>query len=83
MSFDLQRVAQAIVATREGLAAAGFNIDVDERGGRLRFAVKAGAEACAECLVPKAIFEDILGRELADGGIEAGSFDLQYPLDDE
>lgn len=83
MSFDLQRVAQAIVATREGLAAAGFGIDVDERGGRLRFAVKAGPEACAECLVPRGIFEDILGRELAEGGIEAEGFELLYPLDDE
>ncbi|MFT3821756.1 MAG: hypothetical protein QM750_29740 [Rubrivivax sp.] len=83
MSIDLQRVTQAISATREGLAAAGFSIDVDERGGRLRFAVKAGPEACGECLVPRVIFEDILGRELADGGIEADGFELQYPLDDE
>ena len=83
MSIDLQRVTQAIGATREGLAASGFRIDVAERGGRLRFAVEAGADACAECLVPRGIFEAILGRELAEGGIEAEGFELLYPLDDE
>lgn len=83
MSPDPQEVVRAIAATREGLAAAGFSIDVGERDGRLVFAVKAEPGACEECLVPRAIFEDILGRELADGGVQVDGFELLYPLDED
>ena len=37
--------------------------------------------ACEECLVPKPVFASILGRELAEGGIEAGEFDVAYPVE--
>lgn len=83
MSINPQRVAHAIKDTRESLAAAGFSIEIGERGGLLSFAVKPGPEACPECLVPKAVFEDILGRELAEGGIQPASFELAYPLDED
>ena len=75
-------VANAIHATREGLAAAGYFIDVNERDGRIVFAVRADKDACAECLVPRPIFQDILSRELADAGLAVESFELLYPLDD-
>ncbi|KAB2874508.1 MAG: hypothetical protein F9K36_07645 [Burkholderiaceae bacterium] len=83
MNFDLDVAARAIGATREGLAAAGYTIDVSARSGRLVFTVRADEGACEECLVPRPIFTDILGRELAEAGVKVDSFDLLYPLDDD
>lgn len=83
MNLDLEAAARAIAATREGLAAAGYAIDVSVRGGRLAFAVRAGEGACEECLVPRPIFMDILGRELAEAGVKVDAFDLLYPLDED
>lgn len=80
---NLDDVSRAIQATRESLAAAGYAIDVAEDANRLVFNVKAVDGACEECLVPKAVFVDILGRELAEAGVPAASFDVVYPLDDD
>jgi len=83
MTLDPEAARQAIGATREGLSAAGYAIDVSVRDDRLVFAVRAQTDACAECLVPRPIFIDILGRELADAGLQVDDFDLLYPLDDD
>lgn len=83
MPIDLERASSAIHATREGLAAAGYAIDVNTRGGTLVFSVRAEDGACEECLVPKSIFVDILGRELADAGLQVASLEVLYPLDEE
>lgn len=82
-AIDPEQALRAIQATREGLAAAGYAIDVERRGDQIVFSVRAEQGACEECLVPKPIFVDILGRELADAGITAGAFDVVYPLDDQ
>lgn len=82
MSIDAEQAARAIHATREGLAAAGYAIDVQGRGAGLLFTVRALDGACEECLVPKPIFVDILGRELADAGLAVGQLEVIYPLDD-
>jgi len=83
MAIDLQAASEAIHQTRDGLAAAGYAIDVDAPAGELVFTVRAQEGACEDCLVPKPIFLDILGRELADAGLQVGSFRVVYPLDDE
>ena len=80
MTPDLAAVSRAISATREGLEASGYAIECSERGGRLVFTIRATEGACEECLVPKPVFTSILGRELADGGIEAGEFEVAYPV---
>ena len=83
MSIDPDQASRAIHATREGLAAAGYAIEVNVREDALVFNVRAEDGACEECLVPKAIFVDILGRELADAGIQAARLEVVYPLDSE
>lgn len=81
MTLDLAAVSRAITATREGLEASGYAIDCAQREGRLVFTIRAMEGACEECLVPKPVFTSILGRELAEGGIEAGEFDVAYPVE--
>lgn len=81
MTIDLQAVSEAITATREGLDAAGFAIDIEARGGSLVFTLRPLANACPECLVPKVIFTDILSRELSEAGITASALEVEYPAD--
>jgi hypothetical protein len=80
---DLDAVNRSIAGTREGLAVSGYAIDCAEgSAGALRFTVRALEGACEECLIPKAIFTEILTQELADGGITGRAIELVYPLDD-
>lgn len=81
MSIDLTAVAAAISGTREGLAASGYQIDCNEQTGRLVFTVRALADACEECLVPKPIFTSILRQELGEGGIQVEAIDVVYPVE--
>lgn len=81
MAIDLTSVSRAIAPTREGLKAAGFDIDIDELGGILSFTLLPLSDACAECLVPKPIFLDILGRELAGAQIVVDAIEVHYPAD--
>jgi hypothetical protein len=83
MAIDPEAASRAIHQTRDGLAAAGYAIDVEAPAGELVFSVRAQDGACEDCLVPKPIFVDILGRELADAGLQVASFQVVYPLDDE
>ena len=79
MAVDLDAVNRAISATREGLDASGYAIECAEREGKLLFTIRAMEGACEECLVPKPVFASILGRELAEGGIDAPAFEIAYP----
>lgn len=81
MTLDLISVATAISGTREGLAASGYEIDCDEKAGRLVFTVRALADACEECLVPKPVFTAILRQELGEGGIQVEAIDVVYPAE--
>lgn len=81
--MDLEAVSRSIDTTREGLAESNYSIDCHDGGeGRLVFTVRALEDACEECLVPKAVFVDILKRELLDGGISASEVEVVYPLND-
>ena len=79
MNFDLNAVAAAISATREGLDASGFAIDCAGRGDTLVFTLRPLEGACDDCLVPKAVFTSILSSELADAGITPAAIDVIYP----
>ena len=81
--IDIEAVSSSIAATREGLAASNYSIDCADAGnGRLVFTVRAFENACEDCLVPKAIFIDLLKRELSASGIAATGIDVIYPLED-
>ena len=81
MVIDLCAADAAISATKKGLEASGFSVVCAGRDDILTVSVLAGPDACAECLVPKAVLESIIGGELAAEGIEVRSVEIVYPTD--
>lgn len=64
---------------REGLVADGYDLLVDEvSAGKARLRITAGADACAECLVPKDLMIDMLKASLEDLP-EIQQVELAYP----
>ena len=62
------------------LAADGYELGVTVTGpGAARLVVVAGKDACAECLIPQAMFVDIASRRLAEA--LGGTWDVEvvYP----
>lgn len=62
------------------LAADGYLLEATRVAESVRIAVKAGPDACAECLVPKPIMQSIAAQHLADNGVHA-DIELLYPVD--
>ncbi len=60
------------------LEADGYHLAVTEARGRWRAEVTAGPDACADCLVPKAVFRGILAHTLR---VPAADVDVSYPDD--
>ena len=81
MPIDLAAADQAISETRKSLEASGFSVTCADEGGVLTLSLTAGPEACADCLVPRAVLELIVGRELAERGVQAGGVRVVYPAD--
>jgi len=79
--MNLEAISASLTATREGLDAGHFSLDVAERDGRLLLTVGARPEACAECLVPKSLFLQMVRDEIAEGCLEVGAIDVVYPED--
>jgi len=73
--------SQALDGMREGLAADGYELVVTGgEGATLDVEIRAGENACAECLVPKDLMGlmivDALPRELGISDVR-----LRYPTD--
>ena len=64
MAMDMQLVKERLQPAYEFLAADGFGLEVAEEAGTLDITVTAGADACAECLVPKDVMTGILNQML-------------------
>ena len=79
--MDLKSISVALGATREGLDAAGFSLDLAERDGRLLLTIDAKEGACEECLVPKSLFLRIVRDEIVDAGARVDGIDVVYPAD--
>ena len=79
--MNLEAISASLAATREGLDAGHFSLELAERDGRLLLKVGARPEACAECLVPKSLFLQMVRDEIAEGGLEVGGIDVVYPED--
>lgn len=63
------------------LEADGYRLAVSTRGGSpVLLEVVAGPEACAECLVPKDVFESIAIDHLARAGLRS-AVEIRYPAD--
>jgi hypothetical protein len=63
------------------LAADGYELDVVVEAGKIELRIEAGAEACAECLVPKDLLASMVVERLRDASIDArpSDVDLHYP----
>lgn len=81
MTIDLEAVKSALEPTRKGLEAAGFTLDIAERGDGLQLTVVAGAAACEDCLVPKSMFKKMAADEISDGGLGRIDLEIAYPID--
>ncbi len=79
--MDLVALKLALEPTRAGLDAAGFDLALQEAEGRLCLTVLARADACEDCLVPKALFRQMAQDEITDAGLPAVPIEVLYPLD--
>lgn len=81
-TIDPAALERSLALTREGLAEANYALHAThEGGGVLRLRVSALEDACEECLVPKAIFVDILRAQLLEGGVDPTRIEVDYPID--
>ncbi len=73
----------AVGKMRTMLAADGYELDVSVEAGSVDRTVRATAEACAECLVPKSVFSMIAADALRAGGVDLEPHQLRvaYPLE--
>ncbi len=79
--LDLQALGAALQPTRQGLDAAGFDLELAEREQTLELTVIARASACEDCLVPKAMFRQMASDEIHDAGLTAVPLTVVYPID--
>ena len=71
----------ALDGLRTTLAADDYRMDLAETGaGGVEVRITAGPEACADCLVPKAIMRNVLQDAL---GVPSDRIVLHYPGDDD
>lgn len=61
------------------LGADGYELTASVEGHALAVTVKAGPDACADCLVPPAVFEQILRDALERGAVHDMPMDVRYP----
>jgi hypothetical protein len=84
MSIDAGAPAEVRALLHDMFAPDGYSAVVHEwpgeDGGHARIEVIAGADACADCLVPKAIMKTVLMNQLP-AGVVIDDEDLIYPND--
>jgi hypothetical protein len=68
----------ALSGLRSTLEADDYRMSISESGGTVEVTITAGADACADCLVPKAIMRNILHAAL---GVPEDAIVLVYPAD--
>ena len=74
MSID----ESALSGLRSTLEADDYRMSISESGGTVEVTITAGADACADCLVPKPIMRNILHAAL---GVPEDAIVLRYPAD--
>ena len=68
----------ALSGLRSTLEADDYRMSISESGGTVEVTITAGADACADCLVPKPIMRNILHAAL---GVPEDAIVLVYPAD--
>ena len=80
MSLTVEAVRTALHPLSSALNADGYLLHVAvHSGSAVHVRVEAGPEACADCLVPKALFADILRQRLGEDGVTVSTLDIEYP----
>jgi hypothetical protein len=65
----MKQIDAALDDVREALAADGYELSVVPGvGEHVTIEVKAGPNACVECLIPKDVFEQMVTATLGDDG---------------
>ena len=67
---------KVLAGLKASLAADGYQLVVTQIGDLVSASVSPGPDACAECLVPKAVFRGILAHAL---GISEATIEVAYP----
>lgn len=80
---SLDAISDALGSIREALEADGYALTVGGTQELVELEVSATPEACAECLVPKHLFEMMAVSALAEHDLNLSSDKLRvvYPLD--
>jgi hypothetical protein len=76
---SLGEMQDALRPVGDLLAADGYLLGVSATAAAATLTVSAGPDACAECLVPKQVFEAIATKHLRDRGITV-DIDVVYPI---
>jgi hypothetical protein len=77
--LETSAITQQLSEFRKGLVDDGYDLLVDGYAdGTARLRIAAGPEACAECLVPKALMVRMLQESLR-GLSEIRKIELAYP----
>lgn len=63
---------------RKTMAADDYHLEVDVDGSAASVRIKAGPDACAECLVPKTMMATMLAPVL---GVDPAAIELTYPTE--
>ena len=80
--IDEGEVRLAVRRIGDALAADGYVLTVHPGSGMPTFAVAAGPDACADCLVPRDLMASLLVEELERADIHVeGALHLTYPGD--
>lgn len=75
----VETVQRALTRVREALVADGYDLEVQGiEAGRVRLAISAGPQACADCLVPKDLMQQMIAQALRDCSPVVG-IELRYP----
>jgi hypothetical protein len=80
LTDNAQKAAAALAPLADALQADGYVLTVAQVPPDLELTVTATADACAECLVPKAMFREMAAATLKDSGVAVtGDIRIIYP----
>jgi hypothetical protein len=81
MSQAPSQLPESLKSIQEMLQADGYDLVSHEGGSSaLRLEIVAGPDACAECLVPKEVFRNIIGQYLT-APLTVDDLEITYPAD--
>ena len=77
------RVSAALAPLKASMVLDGYDLTVSMGAGEVVVAVSAGPQACADCLVPKPIFQALVTQAIrsADCTNIVPEFSIAYPAD--